>query len=144
MNARLLEKLLENEKRSAKEKTVLENYLADITSETNGLTALKHSGKSTNPYQIYGDIYRYYIANSSEAENNYPLKDFTRDGIYDYTLSSEFKFDWKIRNSKLINFYRIVGSVGYAQTHWETNNSGVTAPENRSLLTGSIGIIVEM
>lgn len=99
---------------------------------------------STNPYQIYGDIYRYYVASNSGSVENYPMKDFKKDGIYDYTLSSEFKFDWKIRNSKLINFYRIVGSLGYSQTKWETNNSGVTAPDNRSLLTGSIGVIVEM
>lgn len=113
----------------------LDNRL--ITHGTNDLSA-------SNPYQIYGDLYRYYVANNSGSVENYPLKDFTKDGIYDYTLSSEFKFDWKIRNSKLINFYRVVGSVGYAQTRWETNNSGVAEPEKRSLFTGSIGIIVEM
>jgi hypothetical protein len=34
--------------------------------------------------------------------------------------------------------------LGYAKTWWETNDSQVVAPESKSLLTGSIGIIVEM
>jgi len=96
---------------------------------------------STNVYQIYGDIYRHQMGSDVLQ---YPLLNFTKDGIYDWTMQSEFKFDWKLRNSGLLTYYRLVGSLGYAKTWWEANDSGVTAPANKSLLTGSIGIIVEM
>jgi hypothetical protein len=96
---------------------------------------------STNVYQIYGDVYKY------QAETDvyqYPLLNFTKDGIYDWTIETEFKFDWKLRNSGLLNYYRLVGSLGYAKTWWRSNESQVVAPEPRKLITGSIGIIVEM
>ena len=53
------------------------------------------------------------------------------DGIYDWTVMSEFKFDWKLRNSGLLNYYRVVGSLGYAKTWWRSNESQVVAPESR-------------
>lgn len=96
---------------------------------------------NTDPYQVTGDIYRYQMGSDSYK---YPELDFTKDGIYDWTVSSEIKFDWKLRNSGLLNYYRLVGSLGYAKTSWKTNNSGVTPPASRSLVTGSIGIVVEM
>jgi len=96
---------------------------------------------SSNVYQIYGDVYRHLIGTDL---SKYPLLNFTRDGIYDWTIKSEFKFDWKLRNSGMLNYYRLVGSLGYAKTWWEANDSGVVAPESKSLLTGSIGIVVEM
>ncbi len=96
---------------------------------------------STNVYQIYGDIYRHQLGNDVLQ---YPMLNFTKDGIYDWTMLSEFKFDWKLRNSGLLNYYRLVGSLGYAKTWWESNDSGVVSPSSKSLLTGSIGIIVEM
>lgn len=98
---------------------------------------------STNVYQIYGDVYKYQSGTVTEV-NQYPLLNFTKDGIYDWTLMSEFKFDWKLRNSGLLNYYRLVGSLGYAKTWWRSNESQVVAPEPRKLLTGSIGIVVEM
>lgn len=96
---------------------------------------------NTDPYQITGDIYRYQMGTDVYK---YPLLNFTKDGIYDWTVSSEIKFDWKLRNSGLLNYYRLVGSLGYAKTTWKANNIGVTPPASRSLVTGSIGIIVEM
>jgi len=96
---------------------------------------------STNVYQIYGDVYRHQLGDDIYQ---YPLLDFTNDGIYDWTMSSEFKFDWKIRNSGLVNYYRLVGSLGYSKTWWRANESGVVAPESRNLMTGSIGIVLEM
>jgi hypothetical protein len=96
---------------------------------------------SSDGYRIYGDIYRYL---SRIDEYRYPLMNFTKDGIYDWTMMSEFKFDWKLRNSGLLNYYRIVGSLGYSKTRWESNASGVVAPESKTLMTGSIGIVVEM
>jgi len=95
---------------------------------------------STNVYQIYGDVYRHQIG----EVNQYPLMNFTKDGIYDWTMLSEFKFDWKLRNSGLLNYYRLTGSLGYSKTWWKSNESQVVAPAGRSLLTGSIGIVVEM
>jgi hypothetical protein len=100
---------------------------------------------SNNTYQIYGDIYRHQLEGvSPNGIYDYPLLNFTKDGIYDWTIQSEFKFDWKIRNTRLINYYRLVGSLGYSKTWWESNASGVTAPESKTLFTGSLGIVVEM
>jgi len=96
---------------------------------------------SNNVYQIFGDIYSHQRGSDVYQ---YPLLNFTKDGIYDWTMQSEFKFDWKIRNSGLVNYYRLVGSLGYAKTWWETNESGVVVPESKGLFTGSIGIVVEM
>jgi hypothetical protein len=92
-------------------------------------------------YQIYGDVYRHQLGSDIYQ---YPLLNFTKDGIYDWTMQSEFKFDWKIRNAGLLNYYRLVGSLGYSKTWWNANDSGVVAPESMNLFTGSIGIIVEM
>ena len=99
---------------------------------------------STNIYQIYGDVYRQYYEEPGRAMIKYPYENFTKDGIYDWTVMSEFKFDWKLRNSGLLNYYRVVGSLGYAKTWWRSNESQVVAPESRNLITGSIGIVVEM
>lgn len=99
---------------------------------------------STNIYQIYGDVYRQYYEEPGRAMIKYPYANFTKDGIYDWTVISEFKFDYKLRNSGLLNYYRLVGSLGYSKTWWRSNASQVVAPEPRKLLTGSIGIVVEM
>lgn len=99
---------------------------------------------STNIYQMYGDAYRQFYEEPNRAMIKYPYANFTKDGIYDWTMMSEFKFDWKLRNAKSLNYYRLVGSLGYSKTWWESNSSGVTAPESKSLFTGSIGIVVEM
>jgi hypothetical protein len=69
---------------------------------------------------------------------------FAKDGIYDWTIQSEIKFDWKIRNSGLVNYYRLVGSLGYSKTWWKSNESQVIAPESKNLFSGSIGVVVEM
>lgn len=99
---------------------------------------------SANIYQIYGDVYRQYYEEPNRAMIKYPFENFTKDGIYDWTMMSEFKFDWKLRNAKSLNYYRLVGSLGYSKTWWESNASGVTAPESQTLFTGSLGIVVEM
>jgi hypothetical protein len=99
---------------------------------------------SDNIYQIYGDVYRQFYEEPGRAMVKYSYADFTKDGIYDWTVETEFKFDWKLRNSGLLNYYRLVGSLGYAKTWWRSNESQVVAPEPRKLLTGSIGIVVEM
>ncbi len=99
---------------------------------------------SSNIYQIYGDVYRHQIKSTDEDLNKYPLTNFTKDGIYDWSVMSEFKFDLKLRNSGLVTYYRLVGSLGYSKTWWKSNESMVVAPESKSLLTGSIGIILEM
>jgi hypothetical protein len=96
---------------------------------------------STNVYQIYGDINRYQLG---ADVYQYPLLNFTKDGIYDWTMQSEFKFDWKIRNSGWLNYYRLTGSLGYSKTWWKANESQVVAPESKSLMTGSLGIVIEM
>jgi len=96
---------------------------------------------STNVYQIYGDVNRHQLGADIYQ---YPLLNFTKDGIYDWTMQSEFKFDWKIRKSGLLNYYRLTGSLGYSKTWWKANESQVVAPESRTLMTGSIGIVIEM
>ena len=95
---------------------------------------------SDNIFRIYGDIYRHHKRNI----NDYPLLDFTNDGIYDYSFQSEIKFDLKIRTEKSPHFYRLTGGLGYSNTWWESNNSGITAPAKQQFLTGNIGLIVEM
>lgn len=99
---------------------------------------------SANVYQIYGDVYRHQIDGPNNDVYKYPLLDFTKDGIYDWTIQSEFKFDLKMRNAGILNYYRLVGSLGYSNTRWKSNSSQVTAPESKSLFTGSLGIVVEM
>ncbi|MFY9154021.1 MAG: hypothetical protein WAO52_18515 [Prolixibacteraceae bacterium] len=99
---------------------------------------------SSNIYQIYGDVYRHQLEGPDNDIYEYPLLNFTKDGIYDWTAMTEFKFDWKMRKSGLLNYYRLVGSFGYSNTWWKSNESGVIAPESKSLFTGSLGIVVEM
>jgi hypothetical protein len=89
---------------------------------------------------IYGDVYK----PQDEDVYAYPLMDFTKDGIYDWSFQSELKFDKKMRFIKIVNYFRLVGSLGYSKTWWKSNNSGVTAPASRNLITGSIGIVAEM
>lgn len=96
---------------------------------------------STNAYQIYGDIYRHQFGDDIYK---YPLLDFTKDGIYDWTVSSEMKFDWKVRKALSLNYFRIVGSLGFSRTWWDSNNSGVMAPASRTFLSGNMGIVVDI
>jgi len=96
---------------------------------------------SDNIYQIYGDVYSYQRGTDVYQ---YPLLDFTNDGIYDWTIQSELKFDLKMRNAGKLNYYRLVGSLGYSNTWWKSNASEVAAPESKNLFTGSLGIVVEM
>lgn len=98
---------------------------------------------SENVYQIYGDIYRYQLGQNI---NQYPLLDFTKDGIYDWTVLSDFKFDWKVRGVKLLglDYLHLVGSLGVSHTWWESNESGVVAPGAQNLLSGSLGLAVDM
>jgi hypothetical protein len=95
---------------------------------------------SSNIYQIYGDIYRYQIGD----RNMYPLLDFTKDGIYDWTVLSDLKVDWKVRGGKGLSYFRVIGSLGFARTWWESNNSGVVAPDARTLVSGSLGVVVDI
>jgi len=53
------------------------------------------------------------------------------------------KADKKIRWLITGNYFRVVGATGFSHTWWESNDSGVTAPENSSLFTGELGIIVD-
>ncbi len=96
---------------------------------------------SSNVYQIYGDIYRHQFGDDIYQ---YPLLDFTKDGIYDWTVSSEMKFDWKVRKVASLNYFRLVGSLGVSRTWWESNNSGVTAPASKTFLSGSLGLVVDI
>lgn len=96
---------------------------------------------STNVYQIYGDVYRYQLG---EDIYKYPLLDFTKDGIYDWTVSSEIKFDWKVRKAKSLNYFRLVGSLGFSHTWWESNNSGVVSPAPKTFVSGSMGLVVDI
>lgn len=96
---------------------------------------------SPNVYQIFGDVYSHQRGSDVYQ---YPLLNFTKDGIYDWTVQSELKFDLKIRKVGLVNYFRLVGGLGYSKTWWEANNSGVVAPESRNLFAGNLGIVVEM
>ena len=109
----------------------LENKL--ISHGTNDLA-------SENFYQIYGDIYHHHQGNI----NNYPMLDFTNDGIYDFTFLTELNFNWKLRTENSPLYYRIFGSLGYSSTKWEPNSSNVATPAKNRLFTGSLGIFIEI
>lgn len=96
---------------------------------------------SSNVYQIYGDVYRYQLGEDSYA---YPLSDFTRDGIYDWTVISDMKFDWKVRKAANLNYFRVVGSLGFSRTWWNSHNSGVATPQSRTLMSASLGLVVDI
>jgi len=98
---------------------------------------------STNVYQIYGDVYRYQLGADIYQ---YPLLNFTKDGIYDWTVLSDFNFDWKVRKIKImgLNYFRVTGSLGGSRTWWKTNNSGVVAPSSKTLFNGSLGLVVDI
>jgi hypothetical protein len=95
---------------------------------------------STNQYQIYGDVYR----DQTGDVYQYPYMNFTQDGIYDWTVSSDFKFDWKVRFGDWLDYFRVVGSAGFAGTWWSVNESGVQSPGSRMLFCGSLGVVVDM
>ena len=98
---------------------------------------------SSNVYQIYGDVYRHQLGDNVYQ---YPLLNFTNDGIYDWTVLSDLKFDWKVRTIKImgLNYFRLMGSLGVSRTWWESNNSGVVAPSSKTLLSGSLGLVVDI
>ena len=97
---------------------------------------------STNIYQIYGDVYRHQMGDVYQ----YPLLNFTKDGIYDWTVLSDFKFDWKVRKIKMmgLNYFRLTGGLGVSHTWWKSNNSGVVAPSSRTLFSGNLGVVVDI
>ena len=95
---------------------------------------------SGDSVQIFGDINRYQAV----APNEYPAMDFTHDGIYDYTLFSQLHIEYRVRKGEALEYYRVFGSLGYSSTRWETNQSGVIAPEDKKLFTLSIGLSVDM
>jgi len=96
---------------------------------------------STNVYQIYGDVYRSQIGDDIYK---YPLLNFTKDGIYDWTTLSDFKFDWKVRKAASLNYFRLIGSLGFSRTWWKSNNSGVLAPSSKTFFSGSLGLVVDI
>lgn len=96
---------------------------------------------NSNVYQIYGDIYRHQLGGDIQQ---YPLLDFTNDGIYDWTVLSELKFDWKVRKAALLSYFRVTGSLGFARTWWKTNASGVVPPSVQHTFNGSLGIMVDI
>lgn len=98
---------------------------------------------STNIYQIYGDVYRWQMGDDIYQ---YPLLNFTKDGIYDWTVLSDFKFDWKVRKIKImgLNYFHLTGGLGVAHTWWKSNNSGIVAPSSRTLFSGNLGVVVDI
>ena len=85
---------------------------------------------------ITGDIYRY-------QENNvydYPLLDFGHDGIYDHTFYTFLNAERRIRLALPRGYFRIFANLGYSHTRWQSNQSGVTAPDPKNLFTLSAGL----
>lgn len=100
--------------------------------------------KSSNVYQIYGDIYRHQLTDQSGTIYDYPLTRFTRDGIYDYTILSKIGIDRKIRYRKKPGYFRVKGNLGVSHTWWESNQSNVVAPGKITQSSGSLGVIVDI
>lgn len=100
---------------------------------------------SPNKYQIYGDIYRYQDPGPQNDIMQYPLLDFTKDGIYDYTVSSLLTADYRFRGlSRYIGYFRLKGSVGFSRTWWRANSSGVAEPDPVNLFTLSAGLVIDL
>lgn len=93
---------------------------------------------------IYGDIYRHQFVKPGEDIHQYPLLDFTKDGIYDFTLSSEVRFDYRLRKSPYVDYYRLFGSIGAARTWWRENSSGVIPPAPKNMVTLSLGVAIDL
>jgi len=108
-----------------------------ITHGTNDLA-------SYNLYQIYGDIYRHQFIPEGGDLQNYPLTRFGRDGIYDRTFMTEFRFDRKVSMTSIVPYFRVAGSVGMARTRWESNDSGVTTPAPVNSFSGRLSLIVDI
>lgn len=95
---------------------------------------------SGDSLQIFGDINRYQAA----AERHYPAANFMNDGIYDYTLYSQLRIEYRVRKGEALEYYRVYGTVGYSNTRWESNLSGVIAPDDKKLYTLSLGMSIDM
>lgn len=98
---------------------------------------------SDNVYQIYGDVNRFQLG---EDIYQYPLNNFTKDGVYDWTVLSDFKFDWKVRKITMLGlkYFRLTGGLGVSRTWWKSNNSGVVAPSSKTFFSGNLGVIVDI
>ncbi len=90
--------------------------------------------------QIFGDIYRYQTGDI----NAYPLLDFTNDGLYDHTIFSQLSAEYRIRKGDGLGYYRIMSKLGFSYTRWESNESGVTAPDAVSLISFALGLSVDL
>lgn len=99
---------------------------------------------SPNIYQVYGDIYRYQLTPEGGDIHDYPLTDFGKDGIYDRTFMTEFRFDRKIRLNAIVPYFRVAGSAGISHTRWESNASGVTEPSPVTFFSGQLSLIVDI
>lgn len=89
----------------------------------------------------YGDIFQYHQNNTNKR---YSLSSFGSDGIYDYTIYTEARAEKKIRIGGAINYFRAFSTLGFSQTRWNSNNTSITNPGTRTLLTMSIGIAVDI
>lgn len=99
---------------------------------------------SPNIYQVYGDIYRHQYTTPERSIYDYPLTDFGKDGIYDRTFMTEFRFDRKIRLNAIVPYFRVAGSAGISHTRWESNASGVTEPSPVTFFSGQLSLIVDI
>ena len=90
-------------------------------------------------YRIFGDVYRHQFG----SVDSYPVMDFMKDGIYDYTWFTELSFDRKVRGFGWTEYFRLTGSVGVSRTWWQGNESGVVVPGAKNLFTGSLGVVVD-
>lgn len=79
---------------------------------------------------LTGDVYM----DQNGSVYSYPLMDFTKDGIYDWTLLAEASCSWRPKGFP----FTLHGSLGYAKTWWVANESGVAAPEPREMINGGI------
>ncbi|MDA3878750.1 MAG: hypothetical protein PF436_00040 [Prolixibacteraceae bacterium] len=89
----------------------------------------------------FGDVYRHHLNNTNKR---YSLSSFGNDGLYDYTIYTEAKGERKIRIGGAINYFRLFGTIGFSQTRWNTNKTGIKTPGTQTLITTSIGIAVDI
>jgi hypothetical protein len=89
----------------------------------------------------FGDVYRYHISNKNAR---YDASSFGSDGLYDYTIYTQARADKKIRIGGAINYFRLFGTIGFSQTRWNANGTGISNPGIQTLFTTNIGIAVDI
>ena len=88
--------------------------------------------------QIFGDIYQHQGAIDGYGVYDYPLMDFTNDGIYDWSVIIQGEVEYSPAQLPIT----LTAGIGYGRTWWVANDSGVTSPDPRDIIVGSVSVVL--